>query len=47
MHVVSTMNPDLLRPMGLLPFATLDAAVAHALAHADVKRCVVLPDAGA
>jgi nickel-dependent lactate racemase len=45
-HVVSSMSPDLLRPMGLLPFATADAALAHALANADVKTCVVLPDAG-
>jgi nickel-dependent lactate racemase len=45
-HVVSTMPADALRPLGLLPFETAEAAVAHALARHRVERCVVLPRAG-
>jgi lactate racemase len=43
-HVVSETSPDVLRPLGLLPFRTLDAAIAHALAHHEVRTAVVLPD---
>jgi nickel-dependent lactate racemase len=42
-HVVSGESPDVLRPMGLLPFATVDAALAHALSHHEVRRVVALP----
>lgn len=43
--VVSTMSADVLRPIGLSPFASAQAAVDHALAHHPVARAVVLPDA--
>lgn len=42
-HVVSEMDADLLRPMGLLPFRDGAAALAHALGHHDVRTCTVLP----
>jgi lactate racemase len=46
-HVVSEVSPDITRGMGLLPFADAPAALAHALDHADVRTCAVLPDASA
>lgn len=46
-HVVSEVPADVTRGMGLLPFADARAALEHALAHADVKTCAVLPDASA
>jgi nickel-dependent lactate racemase len=44
-HVVSEVSPDVLRPMGLLPFPDARRALEHALAHHAVERCVVLPAA--
>ena len=44
-HVVSDLPPDVLRPMGLLPFSDGPAALAHALAGRQVETCVVLPRA--
>lgn len=42
---VSTQGPDVLRPMGLYPFADAQEAVSHALRMKPVSRCVVLPRA--
>ena len=42
-HVVSEVDADLLRPMGFLPFPDGRRALAHALAHHDVRTCCVLP----
>jgi nickel-dependent lactate racemase len=44
-YVVSTMPSDALRPLGLFPFDDAQTAVAYALAHHRVERCVVLPRA--
>ena len=41
--VVSELSRDLLRPMGMLPFATAAKAIRHALANYTVNSCVVLP----
>jgi len=46
-HVVSEVSPDITRAMGLLPFPDAGAALAHALAHHDVRTVAVLTDAGA
>jgi nickel-dependent lactate racemase len=46
-HVVSQASPDVLRPMGLLPFADAEAALRHALGSRRVESCVVLPRPGA
>jgi nickel-dependent lactate racemase len=45
-HVVSETSPDVLRAMGLLPFADGEAAVRHALRTHAVETCVVLPRQG-
>jgi len=45
-HVVSEVSPDVTRGMGLLPFATPQAALDHALAHHDVRTVAVLENAG-
>ncbi len=42
-HVVSDLSPDLLKPLKLLPFPTIERAVAHALANYDVKTATILP----
>jgi nickel-dependent lactate racemase len=44
-HVVSDLSPDLLRPMGLWPFADVDSAISHATSKHRVARAVVLPRA--
>lgn len=42
-HVVSEVDADLLRPMGLLPFPDGRRAIEHALEHHTVSTCSVLP----
>lgn len=42
-HVVSELSPDLLKPLKLLPFTTVQQAVDHALANHDVKTATILP----
>jgi nickel-dependent lactate racemase len=44
-HVVSEVSPDVLRPMGLLPFRDAQAAVDHALGASPATTVAVLPDA--
>lgn len=41
--VVSELSRDLLRPMGMLPFASAAQAIEHARANYTVNSCVVLP----
>ncbi len=41
--VVSELSRDLLRPMGMLPFASVAKAIEHARANYTVNSCVVLP----
>ncbi|MHC5010932.1 MAG: hypothetical protein ACYTG6_08285, partial [Planctomycetota bacterium] len=42
-YVVSDVSPDLLRPMGLLPFPDAASALDHAVRHHRVRTCAVLP----
>jgi nickel-dependent lactate racemase len=42
-HLVTQTSPDLVRPMGLLPFSDVDAAIGHALREHAPQTCVVLP----
>jgi nickel-dependent lactate racemase len=44
-HVVSELPAEVLRPMGLLPFASGREALDHALARHRVETCTVLPRA--